>query len=180
VAYGEGEAEVKIYLLIIVATAISLGASRVNAQQPKQIGNWLVNIEKDRFTEDTNVIAIAAEHGSILAVRCLQHKLTIAIRDPLLISGHSAGDLFAVSFKGGNHAVAKTMADAVDPSMIEIMVTNEIRQDLLTSNEYAFRFMSALNSFDMIFQAGDARRALQPVLNACPPTKDQEQTEGKE
>src|ERR1700730_7287519 len=95
--------------------------------QVKTIGNWLVSIEKDRFGDGDKVIAATGNGNSILALRYLQHELTFAVRDPTSIRGQTAVAMFKVSFKGGNHAVIDTVGDVIDESMIEVLVTDEMR-----------------------------------------------------
>ena len=153
-----------------LALLMTVGLSgSTKAQQPKLIGTWFVSVDKDRFTGDPSVMAVTVHNGSMLALRCLEKSLTFAVKDEV-VSGLTAGELFSVVFKGGDHPVTNTMADAVSDSLIEIMVTDEIRANLLNSDEFAFRFKGDNQQFDSIFPAGTAARSLPAVINACPPT----------
>jgi hypothetical protein len=138
------------------------------AKEPKLVGTWLVTTDKDRFTGDPSMMAITIQDGAILAVRCLQRRLTMAVRDAGVIGDLTPGTVFVVKFKGGTHAVMDTVGDAPAADMIEIAVTDEMRNALTTSAELAFRFTSDTQQFDLVFQAGTAARSLPPIIDACP------------
>jgi hypothetical protein len=84
-----------------------------------------------------------------------------------------------VSYKGGKSPVLNTLADAVGSDMLEVFVTKAMRPTFLTADEYAFRFQSKNEQFDVIFTAGTANKALPPVFNACPRDKDDNTKPGK-
>lgn len=155
----------RVLFPLAVAVALSWPAT---AQQPKLVGNWLITIEKDRFTGDPTAIAVTTQGGGVLALRCMQGALTFAVRDGNTAGSLSPGELFVVKFKGGAHDVMSTMADAINDSLIEIVVTPIMRQVLLNSDEFAFRFSGQTQQFDSVFKAGTASRSLAPVLDACP------------
>jgi len=159
---------------LIIAAACALAISGAHAQEPKQVGSWLVNTEKDRFTDDINIIAATLNNGGVLAVRCLSpgRVVTIAIRHPQLVKDLTPGERFAVQYKGGKGPVLLTLAEAVGSDMLEVFVSKAMRPTLLTADEYAFRFRAPNEQFDVIFSAGTASKALPPVLNACPPKED--------
>jgi hypothetical protein len=165
-------------LATALATLLCGGAGTsmpASAQQPKLVGTWLISNEKDRFTGDPKIVAVTVQNGgAMLALRCMERSLTFAARDGF-VSGLTTGEMFVVSFKGGSHPVAATMGDAVDDSIIEVLVTDDMRPQLLDANEFAFRFKGLTRGFDMVFQAGTAAKSLPPVINACPPKpKDEE------
>ena len=72
-----------------------------------------------------------------------------------------------MKFKAGNHAPIDAVGAAFDETMIEVPITDEMRSDLLTADEYAFRVQGTVSVFDEIFPAGTARQALPPVFKAC-------------
>ncbi len=105
---------------------------------PKQVGTWFVEVEKDRFSDSDRVVAITGNNtGSILALRCMANGLTFAVMDKA--QSLQSGWRFLVSFKGGKHAVRTTLGSALDEHMVEIAVTDDMRADRLTSDEFAFR-----------------------------------------
>jgi hypothetical protein len=131
------------------ALMLVLAAGHASAQQPKQVGTWFVQTDKDRFTDDTTVIAMTMNNGGILAVRCLSpgRFVTIAIRHPV-VKDLTPGENFLVDYKGGKSPVLHTMADAVGTDMLEVFVTKEMRPTLFTADEYAFRFHSKNQQLD--------------------------------
>lgn len=165
----------------LVTAALCFAISGAQAQEVKQVGTWMVQTQKDRFTDNTNVMALTINNGGALAVRCLSpgRHVTLAIKNPELVKDLTAGERFLVSFKGGKSPVLNTLADAVGTDMLEVFVTKAMRPTLLTADEYAFRFQSKDEQFDVIFDAGTASKALPPVFTACPPDKDDNTEPGK-
>jgi hypothetical protein len=159
---------------VFVAVVLCFAISGAEAQEVKQVGTWMVQMQKDRFTDTTNVIAMTINSGGVLALRCLSpgRHVTVAIRHPDLVKDLTPRERFLVSYKGGKSPVRNTLADAVGSDMLEVFVTKAMRPTFLTANEYAFRFQSKNEQFDVIFDAGTASNALPAVFNACPPDKD--------
>ena len=62
-----------------VLMASSMIAQSAMAQQSRQIGTWLVDVQKDRFADRDKVVAVTTNGGATLAVRCLPNGLTFAI-----------------------------------------------------------------------------------------------------
>jgi hypothetical protein len=126
------------------ALMLVLAAGQASAQQPKQVGTWVVQTQKDRFTDDLTVIALTMNNGGVLAVRCLSpgRYVTIAIRHPGLVKDLTPGERFIVDYKGGKSPVLHTLADAVGTDMLEVFVTKAMRPTLVTADELAFRFQS--------------------------------------
>jgi hypothetical protein len=162
-----------MYRLLITAALYS-AVSGAQAQEVKQVGTWMVQTQKDRFTDGTNVMALTINNGGVLAVRCLSpaRNVTLAIKQPNLVKDLTAGKRYLVSYKGGKSPVLTTLAEAVGTDMLEVFVTTAMRPTLLTADEYAFRFQGENEQFDVIFEAGTASKALPPVLDACPPKND--------
>jgi hypothetical protein len=164
---------------VIVTAALCFAIGSAQAQEVKQVGTWMVQTTKDRFTEDTNVIAMTINNGGVLAVRCLSpgRHVTLAIKSPGVVRELSAGEKFLVSFKGGKSPVLNTLANAVDSEMLEVFVTKAMRPVFLTADDYAFRVRDQNTQFDVVFDAGTAGKALPPVFSACPPDKDDSNAE---
>lgn len=156
---------------IVAVVVAALANAQSNQSKPRMIGNWMVSVDQDRFSDAPQAMAITMQHGAILAVRCLERSLSVAIRNVGVIGGLTPGDIFSVAFRGSPHAVIQTMGDAVNDLMVEVMVTDEMRNDLITSAEYAFRLKFPASQIDVIFDAGSAQEALQPVYRACPAKK---------
>ena len=166
---------------IVTVAALGFAISSAQAQEVKQVGSWMVQTQKDRFTDSTNVIALTMNNGGVLAVRCLSpgRHVTVAIRHPDLVKDLTSGERFLVSYKGGKSPVLNTLAEAVGSDMLEVFVTKAMRATFLAADEYAFRFQSKSEQFDVVFTAGTASKALAPVFDACPPDKDDNTEPGK-
>ena len=152
-----------------------LATAGAQAQSQKQVGNWFISTDKDRFSGDPVIIAMTPQNGAVLAVRCMQRTLSFAVKEFTFPIEH--GTLFKIAFKGGQHKIAITAGDAVTESLIEVVVTEEIRNALLTSDEYAFRFATDGGQFDLVFKDGTAARALPALLQACPANNPAKSTE---
>jgi hypothetical protein len=160
----------KKYLLAATILA-SLAAPALATQ--KQVGTWVVQTEKDRFGGGDTVIAITIDGQTALGLRCMSGSLSFAHIDPTL--NLTPGSPFMVSFKGGNHDVISTFGAAVNDKMIEVVVTNEMRSQLLNSDEFAFRFTSPKLHFDAVWPAGTTKAAPPAVIKACPPKADKDE-----
>ncbi|MFA6265968.1 MAG: hypothetical protein WC670_09680 [Pseudolabrys sp.] len=144
---------------LLLSASAAVAASKV-------IGNWMVNIEADRFSDSTmNVVAITSgKSGGILAVRCLGGDLSIALGGPKF----DTGDKFLIKFRTDKRPVVDTIAVAVSETFVEVDTTKEMVREMLTAKEYAVRIIGA-SSNDFIFNAGSgAPKALAEVAKACP------------
>jgi hypothetical protein len=153
-------------LLVAVSSACVLSA---HAEQ-RIIGNWLLIVEPDRFSGGNTVVATTAQADGLFAVRCIQQIFTLAVTVPGA-ERFNAGDPFKIKFKADANPVVETTGDAVNESIVEIIVTPDIRQTLAAAKEYALRVTTpAGTQFDSLFAAGD-HRALSEALKACPAKK---------
>jgi hypothetical protein len=127
----------------------------------------LVTVDQDRFSDGRTVVAMTAQDDGLLAVRCIQKVLTLAVTQ----SGadFKEGDLFRIKFRADANPIVETAGDAINDTVIEILTTQEMRMELTSAREYAFRIATPAGSqFDKVFKAGAAARALSEVLTACP------------
>jgi hypothetical protein len=154
--------------LLLFGAASNAGAGQTT------IGNWIVTTEADRFSEGNTVIALTAQEGGLFAVRCIQNTFSLAISNRATAGELKEGDLFKIKFRADNLPVVDTIGEAINNSVIEVLTTPEMRGELTIAREYALRVTSAAGTtFDSVFKAGFAAKALPPVLRACPQKKDE-------
>jgi len=151
--------------LAAIAASLVLSAASVATAAQQRVGDWLVDAEADRFSEEkTTVVALTIADDGALAVRCLRGELSLA-----LLGKYRTGDLFVVKFRADRNAVIETVAKAISDDVMEIVTMPRMVRQMLSAREYAFRVMGAAASRDMIFRAGrGAPKAIGAVTKACP------------
>ena len=162
-----GEFEVRELSLFVTGLACLLIAAPAAAQQkPQMIGDWMLNIEADRFSDSAaNVIAMTANPtGEFIAVRCLQKQISIALGG----IRYKTGDRFLIKFRADKNEVFDSDAFAISEFVLQIDTNPEMVREMLAAKEYAVRVIGVA-SYDYIFRAGrGASRALGEVIKACP------------
>lgn len=162
---------------LLLCAALSSGvAVPAQAQQNTWVGNWFVQTDRDRFTDNPIYIAVTWRNGDAdtwLAVRCIDQQLDLAVRDPVMIRGLTPNSTYVVLFRADTNRIVTTfgVGNAIKEHVIEIIVKPEMRRQLLTAREYAFRFNGIDQpelQFDEVFDAGTARDALVTLFLACP------------
>lgn len=139
------------------------------AQETTWVGNWMVTTDHDRFSGNPIYIAMTERNRAWLAVRCMEKILDLAITDPVMIKGLTPNSILTIYFRADTNPIVTTFGEAVNDHMIEILVRPEMRRQLITAHEYAFRFNGIdVPQFDEVFGAGTARDALVTLFLACP------------
>jgi hypothetical protein len=152
--------------LCCAALAAWAMTSASHAQQPKIIGNWMLTVEADRFSDaNTKVIAVTMNSaGDVLAVRCLSGQISFALGG----ERYKEGDQFDIKYRPDKLAIVETTGTALNEKMMEVETSAEMVRSMLEAKEYAFRIMGA-SSRDVVFKAGaGAAKALAEVTKACP------------
>lgn len=159
---------------VLAATLMCVAATGSLAAAKRQmIGNWMLTVDEDHFSEGKKVIAMTlSPSGVLFAVRCIQDELSLAVTDPGF-GEMKEGSPFKIKFRADRKAIVETVGAAINDKIIEIVATEEMRDELMTGREYALRLESASGaSYDTAVPAGTAARALAPVLAACPADTD--------
>lgn len=156
----------KVAGALVVTLVLSSGTYRTEAQQPKVIGNWMVSVEADRFSDAANkVIAMTSNSGgAIFIVRCLSSEISFAISGET----YKTGDQYLIKYRPDKSEVIDTNGVALSEKIIVMDTSLEMVRSLVAAKEYAFRVIGA-SSYDLIFKAGaGAPKALAEVTKACP------------
>ncbi|MEW6256913.1 MAG: hypothetical protein AB1592_13240 [Pseudomonadota bacterium] len=149
-----------------------LASGPAMAAQEKTIGDWMVTVEKDRFSsagEATKTIALRAYRGDGLAVRCFPNGLSIAIFEGRSGAGRfDEGMIFDVKFRADEGKIVDTMAIGLNDKTVEVGDGENIAPLMLNAKEYAFRLGYKSVTIDKVFPAGKgAKQAIDTVLKAC-------------
>ncbi|MCW5693095.1 MAG: hypothetical protein KIT48_12090 [Pseudolabrys sp.] len=154
-------------IMTSVASALAVVLGHPALAAPKVIGNWLLTVEADRFSDAaTNVIALTEGTGGdgVLAVRCLRGNLSIALGG----TKFDTGDKFLVKFRADKNIVIDTTGTALSETIMQLDTTHEMVRQMLTAKEYAFRVIGT-SSKDFVFRAGrGAAKVLGEVTKPCP------------
>jgi hypothetical protein len=155
---------------VLACAALAALTGIAFGEENRVIGNWLLRVDDDRFSDGKTVIAITAQGSTLLAVRCIQKNFSLAISAPA--GGFEADDTVAIKFRADANPIVETTGAPINKAIIEVVATPDMRRELLTAREYAFRVtMPNGAESDSVFKAGAAARALPEVLKACPEEK---------
>lgn len=102
--------------VILAATCVSAPAQGI-----RMVGDWGVQSDQDRFSGATNVVAIRVVGARGFLLRCLDGKLSFAVKD---FAAPFAGenDLIRVEFRADKNEVIGTLGEALDDMTAEIAV----------------------------------------------------------
>lgn len=159
-------------LRVAVVAAAVLASAQALAAQEKVIGDWMVSVDKDRFSssgDGTKTLALRAARGNGIGVRCFPDGLSIAVMEMQPGAGRfEEGMMFTVKFRADEGKIIETIGLGLNDKTIEIGDGEEIIPLMLNAKEYAFRLTFKAVAIDMVFPAGKgAKQAIGTVLKAC-------------
>lgn len=136
-----------------------------NAQQPKIVGNWAVQVTPDRFGDGDNVVAITAQNGVAFAVRCLSGDLSGAIMPGEKLT---EGDLFSVKLRADRQPIYETFGKAIGQNIMQIVTEDSFITQAAGAREIAVRVQTASGtSVQWIFNSAGSTAAIGAVVRAC-------------
>lgn len=159
--------------VLIAGLAIPMTFSSAAAQ--KVVGDWLVQIEADRFGDGGTDVAMTASATTAVAfaVRCIRREWSLAVLDlssdpkPL-----KSGSAFAFKFRVDQNVVVKGYGAAVNERLIQLETETNLVSQILKGKELAMRLERPDGAtIDMVFPISSAPRALASHLKDCPPPK---------
>jgi hypothetical protein len=153
---------VRFKAVVGACALVLLGAAIAGAQdQKKLIGNWYVEVDKDRLTEGASkVLAATVQKGNALGIRCFSGKASIALGGK-----YKEGDVFGVKIRIDKNPVVNALGTTVSEQVLEIVLTKDLLRQLVGGKKYAFRVTGASAT---VFRVGNAKQVLADVVMECP------------
>ena len=94
---------------LTAATLVFLALVGAAHASERLIGNWIVTVTRDRFSENEKIIAVTAQSDGLFAVRCFDGELTLALGAAGVEGELKPGDLFQIKFRADRNAVIETV-----------------------------------------------------------------------
>ena len=149
----------------LALTIAVLSTVATSAERQMRIGNFLVSIEKDRFGDGSKAIAMVVASSYVLAARCLEGELSIAIGT--VRKRWDAGDTFDLKVSVDLGKPIDMSGSAVNDTTIQIVDSEALVRSLSGAKEAAFRISDTNGSFDMVFPLRQSTKAIDEIQKAC-------------
>jgi hypothetical protein len=134
------------------------------------IGRWMVSAKLDRFGDGGTFVAAAVDQGIVLAVRCIQKELSIAMieagpdQKPL-----QTGDAFKLKFRIDTQPIVEAVGVAIDNRVIQVFTEKSTVRAMRDGREAAVRIENAKGvSQTIVFKTFGARPAFKDLAKECP------------
>lgn len=150
------------------ALAVTFALNASAAEQERQIGNFEVSVEKDRFGDNDKAVAMVTQGGSALAVRCLQNELSFAVGDLGFGEGrYEEGMPAEIKIRVDDGPIISTTGDGLNDKAIEVADKQSAIASMVGAHEIAFRVTARDITSDKVFTLHQSADAIAVVLKAC-------------
>lgn len=155
---------VRLWMLAILIGAISSAASRADPVKTT-LGNFIIQTDKDPFSDGSNVVAMAMQGTDVVAIRCVQNTLSVAIAGedhPL-----EAGGTFPVKFRADSKEIIDVTGTAINTSILELDDSDKLVDELNGAKSVSFRVSGATASYTFTVPLKQSDKAVALVKKAC-------------
>lgn len=134
------------------------------------VGSWVVTAKEDRFGDGGSFAAITSDGDSrVLAVRCIQKVLTIAIGligdDPKSLT---QGQIFGIKLRTDKEPVMATVGIAITGRLIQVETMADMVRTIRKGKETAVRIENEDGvSETVVFKTKDTGRAFARIAEEC-------------
>lgn len=145
----------------------------------KTFGDWIVSVDRDRFTDKTNVVAIHFSNDGAVAMRCLAGNLSLALTQAR--TKYTEGDIFEVDLRIDRQPVVETSGTAIGSDFIEVADgAAEIIKEIPDGRELAVRIRGKFSQNTLLFQLSkNTAKVTAFVTQPCPLAKKPEMSPEK-
>lgn len=155
----------------LLATALLAGVT-VGARadyQDRRVGNWLTSAIEDRFGDGGEFTAVTAGDETLLAVRCLRKKLSVAIvkvgLDPPPLR---KGDVFKFEFRVDRSPTDDYAGTVIARNVIELDADTQLVTAIRDAKETAMRVIADDWKLTVIFKTAGGAKAFVDLSRECP------------
>jgi hypothetical protein len=136
--------------------------------ESKAFGDWIVNVDRDRFTDKNNVVAIHFSNDGAVAMRCLAGNLSLALTQAR--TKYTEGDIFGVDLRIDRQPVVETSGTAIGSEFIEVIDgAAEIIKEIPDGRELAVRIKGQVSQNTLLFQLSKSvAKVTAFVTQSCP------------
>ncbi len=156
----------RIGLAVLAGTLAMPISANGQDRQTTHIGNFLVTIEKDPFSDKDTVVALALSGTDALGLRCLESTLS------LVIAGQgrtwTEGDSFNVKFRIDNKEIFDETGLAISSELVEVQDdAGKIMDDMNGGRSVAIRVTGAVSFYTFTVPLRQPDKAIALVKMAC-------------
>ena len=128
----------------------------------------MVNVDRDRFTDKANVVAIHFSNDGAVAMRCLAGKLSLALTQAR--TKYTEGDVFGVDLRIDRQPVVETSGTAIGSDFIEVVDgAAEIVKEIPDGRELAVRIKGQFSQNTLLFPLSKSTAKVTTfVTEQCP------------
>jgi hypothetical protein len=135
----------------------------------RRIGNWLVSATEDRFGDGGEFTAVTAADETLLAVRCLRKKLSIAVvkagPDPPAMK---KGEIFRFEFRVDRVPTDVTTGKVIAPTVVELDTDADLVIAIRDAKETAMRMIGDDWRLTVVFKTAGGAKAFADLARECP------------
>lgn len=154
-------------LMAIMASTLSGGALAAQ-QDDRHVGSFLIHSEKDKFSDNSTVIAAAESGDNGLILRCLQDTRNVA----LFVGGErsndwSRGDTGKIKVKIDDKPVQTLNVGAVNDKVLQLQDSEDLLDLMHDAREVAMRLTINDVTSDYDFQLQQTAKVVDEINKGC-------------
>ncbi len=157
--------------LIVIVAALCCWVAQVAAEE-RNVGEWRVTSDLDRFSGRTTVVAsVLADKMTLLVLRCFDQAPSIGIIDHADPAGFSTGQFATLNLRTDGSPPVEVRAKALSNLLLEFQLSDaeaaQLMKIIAKSNEVTVRVPSSGGTVDRLFKVTGAHDAVASVFDAC-------------
>lgn len=136
----------------------------------RKVGAWDLRTERDRFSDETNVIATTRRGPMFLAVRCLQGERSIAIGDTSFAEAPFRPEQkLTVMLRFDDGAIERFRGVALNQRVLQLLDSGSFVPRVADTKEVAARLTTEAGaSFDFVFPTNGGGAVVSAIRRVCP------------
>ena len=153
--------------MAVMVSAVSSGPLAAQ-QDDRHVGNFLIHSEKDKFSDNSTVIAAVESGDNGLILRCLQDTRNVA----LFVGGEgsndwSRGDTGKIKVKVDDKPVQTLDVGAVNDKVLQVQSSEDLLDSMRDAREVAMRLTINNVTSDYDFQLQQTAKVVDEVNKGC-------------
>ena len=155
---------------ILALMICCVASSPANAQQGfTSVGDWIINVERSAFDNNTTVIAITEGKVSVLALRCLQGEITFAWGNPVQFVGrYKEGDIGQFKFRVDTGAIMTENGIAINDKIFQISSSASTLDDMTKGKRISILTNVKGITLEDSYSLRGGNRIVGEIRKACP------------
>lgn len=149
------------------AIALVVASGAVAQTKKEMLGNFLVQSEEDRFTNEPTVLGIAFGQGGALGLKCSNKELSLFLMDPKSEHDFEKGEVYEIKQRVDKNAVEDVKGVSIDGRMLQLLLPPELLTQMATAKEIAYRVDMGVKRADIVVPLKQAHLVVGRIKKAC-------------